>query len=801
MLIKTCTRCKWSDNEFVNCTGFFGNPSADFVFVGEAFGKQEAEAKEAFVGKSGEKLTELLHIASLKRSDVAILNVMRCYLEGNPTPSKSEMDACFIHTARDIKRIKPKMVIALGGSALYALTGKDGVEAHLGKVLWSDKIKCKVYVTYHPAACLYDNKKWDILTGLFRDIKSKADGEVFTVKHYDYLYISSYTELLLQKGKLYSSDKLRVDIETSGVKRSDGLDEYSENSRIALLQIGVDDGTIYLIDGSLLSDNKCIELLKPVLETKKIVGQGFEFDVKFIYVKTGIMVGNFYHDTCLAEYLLTGMKDNDLTYLTYKYVPESGGYDDEVKKAGGANMVKDATKLRQYAADDIGVLYKIERRQRKALMFNGMDWLFDNIIMPCNRVLTRMSLRGIKYDIDELIKIDKEFYEKGADLKDRASKLDGVKRCEYHFNREFNPRSSQMLSWLLLDYYKLPVIKYTKKDAPSIGQDEMEIYSKAPYNNEYCKLMSEYRSIETLRSNFMGGVIPKLVDGVAHTRYSLHATATGRPASYDPNLLNVPSKLKQVKKCLVPRDDCVFIHADLSQIEIRVAAMLSQDPDLVEACNTEGVDFHSMVTSLVHGIPYDEVYSKYKAGDDRMTELRRGCKTISFGILYGMGPPALAYQLGVTEKEAQKFIVEYFKGFPKLKEYMDSLREFVIKNGYVKTYFGFKRTFRNHKAEDHNTIREAGNLPIQGTAWNLMELILIEVDKRLEEEGFKSRLVLQVYDSLVIETYKDELEEVASMVKEIMTTINKPFDILNSVKVKTDIEIGYNLAELKTYDC
>uniref|UniRef100_A0A6H1ZDT7 DNA-directed DNA polymerase n=1 Tax=viral metagenome TaxID=1070528 RepID=A0A6H1ZDT7_9ZZZZ len=782
MTKKKCTRCKWHLNDYVNCTGYFGNPSADLVFVGEAFGKTEAETGIAFAGDAGVKLNELLFMISVDRSSTAIMNAMRCYQPGNPTPTKVDLETCFPYTYRNIQSINPKLVIALGASAFFALTGKDIITPYRGRLVWSDKIKRKVFVTWHPAACLYDPEKWKDLIRDFKKIPVAMESDPDDIKHYEYLLIDTIEKFDVIHSYLEESEDIYLDIETTGL--SPYIDE------INTIQLGTGEEPIFIITSNILSDIR--DKLK-FLENKNIIGQDFAFDAKFLSVKLDINLEEWKHDCCLAEYTLTGFQGNDLTYLTGKYAPESYGYDDEVKQVGGAHLVKDKKKLYQYGSDDIGVMYPIHRKQTE-LFDDKQEWFYNEILVPCNKVLTKMSLRGVLYNMDKLHEVDKKYEDLADDAFKEAVNLDAVRDTERHFKTKFNPRSYLQIQHLLLKVYGLPVLKTTKKDQPSITKDEMERYAK-DFNNPYCIAMEQYRSHHTIRNNFLSGVIPKLVDNVAHTNYSLHATTTGRPASYNPNLLNLPRRDKDIKRVYVARPGYIFLYSDLQQIEVRIASVIYYDQNLIDICNTEGQDFHSAIASKVNNIPYDEFFKLARIDEDpKYVEIRNMAKTIVFGILYQKGAESLARDLNITTQKAEEFIRDYFSGFPDLERGIEEIKQHVIKYGWADTFFGFRRRWRNHSEKDHGTLRECVNFPIQGTAWNLAEKILIKVDKYLEDK--KSKLVLQTYDSIVVEAKEEEVYTIAEPIKEIMSTINKPYSPLNKVNILADVEIGPNLADL-----
>lgn len=780
-----CSRCSWCQEEVI-CAPFDGNPEAEFIFAGEAYGTTEAKEGRPFCGDAGKKFDILLKLAQLKREEIAILNVIRGYKKGNPTPSKKELDSCFIFTQRDINKINPKLVIAMGASACYSLTGKKFSDC-VGKLLFSDKIKKRVFTVYHPAASMYDPKKWGITVEHFKKIPLLISAKVFEPKHYDYIFIDTVEKFDKYISLIENSPSLYLDTEGTG------LNPYKDIT--TLLQLGTEEH-ILLIDRKVIQER--VAYLKNLIESKGITGAGKEYDHKFLHTNFGIDIEHYEWDVVSAEYILTGMKDNDLSFLSKKYVPESAGYDDAVKELGGAQNVRDQKQLLQYASDDVGVMPSIKKKQYKQLAQNDQLWLYENLTLPTNKILTEMSLRGVLYDIDKVKEVDEKYKIKAEKLLFQAQNLDGVKETEKHFRRRFNPKSSQMVKWMLIDYYKLPIIATTDKDNPSVGATEMKKYAEE-FNNPYCNLMEKYRSYEHLRDSFLSGVLPKLVDGVAHTKYSVHATANGRPNSTDPNLLNIP-RLDDVKKCIVARKGHKFVHADESQLEVRLASVIYDEPRLIEICNDFTKDPHSSVTAKAFNKSYDYIYNGYINGDKEITELRVAGKSIQFGVIYQEGAKKLAYTLGITVEKAQEFIDQYYKGFPDLRKNIDKIIEFVIEHGYIRNYFGFVRTWKYHSAEDHSTQREAVNMPIQSLAWNMLQLAMIQIDKTLKERKLIARLVLQVYDSVVVETPDEEIPEVTSIVKEIMESVIIPWKNINRVKLKSDVEVGENLSELEKYN-
>ena len=519
-----CTRCEAYKNPYkINCEPFHGNPQAEILFVGEASGKTEVDGKllngvlVPFIGKAGKVLDELLSDIHLTRKDVAVTNACKCYIQDNEKPNRKILDACFPYLYFEIQKIKPKLIVALGETAFYALTGKNDFHKYIGRLMFSDKIKNNVYPVYHPAAIFYDGSKIDSLKDMFMEIPHLLDSKPVSIKNYEYKLIDSVKKLYQVLPILEESEVLLLDTETTG------LSPYRDTLRI--VQIGTEKDPKFIITKEVFE--KCLDDLNPILKKAKIVGQGvIDFDFKFLNVKYGTDFAVIW-DTMLAEYIISGVGNNDLTTLTWKYAPESGGYDEETYKAGGAHKVFDMGKLCQYGANDIGVLPIIKKKQEEQINANEKwPFLLHNILIPCDKSLTKMSIRGLRYDLEKVDEWDKHYKKLADGAFNQVRELEGVKECSKWFRESFNPRSSAHIKWLLLDYYKLPVLKKTDpsskfpEGAPSIGKVEMARY--AEQGNEYCELMQFYRAYQAVRKNFFSGVLPKLDDGVAHTNYSIH---------------------------------------------------------------------------------------------------------------------------------------------------------------------------------------------------------------------------------------------------------------------------------------
>ena len=361
---------------------------------------------------------------------------------------------------------------------------------------------------------------------------------------------------------------------------------------------------------------------------------------------------------------------------------------------------------------------------------------------------------------------------------------------------EFNINSPKQLSQILFE--KLGIKSSKKKNASGAFSTKISVLEELEEENEIIKEIMAYRELQKLLSTYVD-VIPKMVsnDGRLHAKFIQHGASTGRFSSSDPNLQNLPIKTelgRRIRDGFIAGKGQKLCAFDYSQIELRIAALLSKDKKMTDIFK-ERKDIHAGVASFVFGVPIDEVTS----------EMRRKAKVINFGIIYGMGVTALRKNLGGTREEAQKFYDNYFKQFEGVRNYLDSIKDFANKNFYTETLFGRKRYFPNIKSRipfiKNMAERTATNAPIQGTAADVIKLAIRYADEDLKKNGLnnKAHLVLQVHDELVYEIEESVLEEAEKIIQNAMEgVLERSF-----LKIKTDIPLlvhfgtGDNLGEVK----
>jgi len=789
--MKTCTKCKIHDGTFSdnNCVKFFGNKNADIVFITESVNPYDVKHGIPFSGDMKDIFDDLLKRANINKDSVAVMSAIRCYKSVNVITEK-DIDTCFFYTLQELKIIKPKLVVALGDLAFYAVSGKPkkDYKNYKNKLIYSDKIKCNVFSTHKLQSVLYERRNLEALRKVFRELSTIVNTKPKKIEWFDYKYVDNINDF---DDSLFT-DLLFFDIESTGLR-------YLKDT-LTILQIS-NGSDIVVFNESVLQKIDLREFFKD----KRLIGQDFSFDMKFLChtYNADIDNPNWYWDTCLAEYIISGMMDNDLTSLVWKYCPEHGGYDDYVKSKGGAHLVDDPEELHRYGAADVGVLPKIMKKQEKMLVKLDKIDLYRTITMPTNRILTKASLRGVKYNVEYLKGLDEVYKRKQEKLFFKIENMYGIRQTENKFQKKFNPRSSLHVKHLLLDIYQLPELARTKptKSAPlgniKCSKDEMEIYAKEPYENKYCQIMQKNGTYGILRSTFLGGVLQHLTDDVSHTKYSIHSTNSGRPNSKDNNLLNIPRQ-EDIKKCLISRDGRSFVYSDEGQLEVRIAAVVYNDPKLIALCNDTSKDFHCNMTANAFSRDYEEIYHGYTVLEDKkITELRVAGKSVTFGVIYQTGADGLSKQIKKSKSVAQKFIDDFYIKFPDLKKNIEYTKNLVVKQGFVDNYFGFRRSWQFHTKDDHGTQREAVNHMVQSLAWNLIQLAMIQINDEFIKNKMESYIIMQIYDAVIAESPDDEVREASKIIKKIMEGVNKPYAGINKVVLVSDVDVGKNLGEMK----
>ena len=437
---------------------------------------------------------------------------------------------------------------------------------------------------------------------------------------------------------------------------------------------------------------------------------------------------------------------------------------------GTKELKDDPEKRKKKSAYDAFVSYMAGDLLFKGLEKTGMNKIYAEMEAPLIRVLADMEETGVRVD-REAIKEYGKALEKGIG--------DTQAAIYEEAGEEFNILSPKVLGGILFDKLGLPSGKKTKTGY-STAADVLE--KLAPMYDIAANVL-EYRTLTKLKSTYADGLAAFIEDdGRIHGNFNQTVTATGRLSSNDPNLQNIPIRMelgREIRKVFIPAEGFIFLDADYSQIELRVLAHMSGDEKLIEAYN-QAKDIHTMTASQVFHVPFDEVTQ----------EQRRNAKAVNFGIIYGISSFGLGKDLSISNAEAKEYIENYFYTYPGIKKFLDDLVENAKKKGYSETLFGRRRPIPEIKAKNYMTRqfgeRVAMNAPIQGTAADIMKLAMIKVYNTLKSEGLRSKLLLQVHDEILVETFSQEKERV----KEIITD-----SMMNAVAFKVPLEIEINEGE------
>ena len=501
-----------------------------------------------------------------------------------------------------------------------------------------------------------------------------------------------------------------------------------------------------------------VKLFKPVFENDKIkkVCQNGKYDIGVLR-HYGIEVKNFYFDTMLASYVIDpdqkhGMDDLSEKYLKYRPIAllELIGS----KKTPEKIFEVDPNQLSDYSAEDADITFRLYELLDKQLRKENLEKLAYDIEFPLVPVLEDMERIGIRLDTKSL----KIFSDDLQILLENYSK-----EILKHAGENFNINSTQQLQKILFEKLKLPPTTKTKTGY-STDAKSLELLKGT---HPIIDIISDYRQVSKLKSTYADS-LPLLIHpstGRLHTSYNQAAVSTGRLSSNDPNLQNIPIRTelgKEIRRAFVPRDkNHVILSADYSQIELRIMASMCHDETLMNAFQS-GEDIHKRTAALIFKVEAKNVTQ----------DMRRKAKEVNFGILYGLGPFGLKSRLGITQSEAKNIIDDYFSSFKNVRKFMDELISKAKKKEYAETLYGRRRYLKNINSKNRIVqqfeARVAINMPIQGSAADMIKLAMIKIHIELERRKAKTKMVLQVHDELVFDAHKDEVEELRPLIVELM---------------------------------
>jgi DNA polymerase-1 len=541
--------------------------------------------------------------------------------------------------------------------------------------------------------------------------------------------------------------------------------------------------SVYIDFNQCIDEDLFLASFKEVLENADIKKYGHDMKNFILYLRSkGIMLKGLCFDTMIGAYIINPSKETyTVAELTEEYLKSSIEPVEQLCGKGRSfTPYKDipVERLSPVAGTHSESIFRLWKILDRVIHESAQDELYYTIELPLVEVLADMEYHGFKVNVDGLKALSLELEAIIERLTGEIYMLAG---------EEFNINSPKQLGVILFEKLNLPVIKKTKTGYST----NAEVLEKLAPMHEIVSRILEYRQMVKLKSTYAEGLLNVINPdtGRIHSSFNQTVTATGRISSTEPNLQNIPIKLemgREIRKVFVPEsENFILVDADYSQIELRVLAHITNDENMITAfINNE--DIHTSTASKVFGVPKENVTSL----------MRSRAKAVNFGIVYGIGDFSLAKDLGVTRKEAKRYIDEYLDKYPEVRRYMHDTVEFGKQNGFVATLFNRRRYLPELKSSNFN-IRSFGervamNTPIQGSAADIIKIAMVKVYKELAKRNLKSRLILQVHDELIIETFEDEKELVVEILKDSMENA-----VTLSVPLRVDVKTGNSWYETK----
>ena len=499
-----------------------------------------------------------------------------------------------------------------------------------------------------------------------------------------------------------------------------------------------------------------VNIFKPAFENPNSlkIGQNIKYDL-IMLANYGVTLKGKMFDTMIAHYVLQpelrhGMDYLAEIYLKYETIKIEELIGTKGKKQGNMRDLAPEA-VYKYACEDADVTLKLKQVLENELETNGVKKLFEEIEMPLVPVLAYMERNGVRIDTEALKETSRHFTARMNQIEEEVHQLAGM---------EFNIASPKQVGEVLFD--RLKIVEKAKKTKTGQYVTSEEVLESLRGKHEIVGKILEHRGLKKLLGTYIDA-LPQLINpatGRIHTSFNQTVTATGRLSSSNPNLQNIPIRNedgKEIRKAFIPDEGCEFFSADYSQIELRIMAHLSNDPHMIEAFQKDQ-DIHAATAAKIYKVKLEEV----------TREQRSKAKTANFGIIYGISVFGLAERLNVDRKEAKALIDGYFENYPNVKAYMDQSIQEAREKGYIETIFKRKRYLPDINSK--NAVvrgyaeRNAINAPIQGSAADIIKVAMIRIYQRFQEEGIRSKMILQVHDELNFSVLPEEKEKVQQIV-------------------------------------
>lgn len=818
-VMKTCKRCDLCNSGDSNRIGGSGPKNADILIVGDAPDRSDDELEKPFSGDAGKKLNYLLSQAGLKRKDVRVTHAVRCRPYRNKTPQKKHITSCRKFLVKEIARVKPKVIVALGNVPCLSLLDQAQIRENRGFPFIGDDFDIPIVPTFHPSMMLRDqdagHEKDDIV---IRDLKYAArialecDGKVPEPDWTDVTVIKTIEDLEAMAEEIIAAPEYSFDIEST---KAD-----IRYCKILSLSFSIKPGYAWVLplrtrskkvnsEGNHLPKHfwpkskrkRVIQILNRMFdENPNTIAQNGKFDLTRLR-KIGVKVPCIGFDTMIAHHCTNEYLPHNLNFICQFFEFDFPRYEAEIleytsKKDPHYENIPDE-KLWKYGGIDSDVTLRAKLCLDALLDKEKVRKPYETELALAH-VLGDMEWRGAKVDIDRLENLGKEFGRKIRLAKKKIAKLAG---------KDFNPNSPKQM----IEFFEENDVELTAKTASgqySVGADVLERLERRPKENTKLPgLVLKLRKLQKMKSTYLdgnddkeelGGFAAMCDDhGFIHTSYNPARTVTGRVASSDPNLQNIP-RGGLIRNLFVSRfgEDGVLVSVDYSKFELCISAYLAREVKLIKALR-EGVDIHSLNAAFAYDKdPADVIY-----------EERAVAKSITFGLSYGASAQRIADDYDLDIDVVEEFIESYFQKYSRLRKWRKWASRKARKQGFLRTRYGRKRRgfapgdrWTNSKQFDRlegyyrgisgRLDRQAMNFPVQSWGTDLMSEKTVELDEELRRRKLRCCIALTVHDGLVLDCPKDELVEVTALLPEVMEMVlgeGKPYEM----PLRIDMELMY----------
>lgn len=796
-----CTSCQLGIHPDLrtNCMSGVGVQNPDFMFVGMAPGKHENKTGRPMTGPNGQLFWELLFEAGIAESQCYVTNCLKCCPFGEKL-KPGYFQRCKGHLQQEVALVKPRCIVAVGGVSLEWLTGYRGIRKLRRRgIPYTENHGINVFPIQQPISLEYaaPGRQVSIRKQMVEDLQwlnaRAKTGKLSQADEFDvdYRLASTLDDVEAFFDELDQYPELACDFETTSlfpepgdVIIAVGFSARPGHARVFPLYAWGPTSLHYWTEEEL--DFVVIPKIRRLLETKGIFGQNFvQFDQKWMRFLLELDKADIVFDTMYAHYLIDEDSEHALEAMAIRYT--------SIPPWKKTFNPKDIQKLAYYLSLDVDACSRLRPIFEKQLT-EKQTWLLHNLLIPLGHEFNDMEYVGVSVDLEALSALAATLTTKLQEEISQLRAMPEVQAFELDKNTTINVDSPAHLRDIMENYLRLPCIRRTANGHYSTGADVLEELK----DNLFVGHVQRIRKLSKLKGTYCLGMINRIKkhSGRIHTHYLIHGTVTGRPSSQDPNLMNIPREEtagvvledgNAVKAIFSASEGCVFVYADIGQAELRVLAMYSRDPTLVQIFQ-RGEDVHTSTAADVYGVPLDQVTKPQ----------RFGAKKVNFGIIYGRTLMTIADQFeeaGQSRGDAEHFWNRHHVRFPVVWSWLAAQVQQIETYGCQETFFGRRRHYPEYITE-HNR-RQAMNFLIQSVANDLTLVSLVRISKILRERGIPARPVLTVYDSIAFDTSLEYAWEVAKIIKQVMENLN--FSFMN-VPLVVDIEMGFTWGTLKKVD-